>query len=275
MNKFLESIKRYQKNKKALLATNFYNAETLHAILMAAKRENSEVILQTSPATLDYLGVDMAVAMVRAATNEHNVTAWLHLDHATDSDLILQCIEAGYDSVMVDASELEISENVQLTKEIVRAAHEKYIAVEAELGYIPKLGQSGVIESGLTTPKQAETFIDQTGVDLLAVAIGTAHGFYKEKPKLDFDRLKEIRNVTNIPLVLHGGSGLSHDEWQMAIQNGICKINFATEIKDTFMKTIRNSMKESEEIDLRKVFLPGIETTAKLVESKIKICSMN
>ncbi|NOZ04134.1 MAG: class II fructose-bisphosphate aldolase [FCB group bacterium] len=275
MNKLIESLNRHRKNGQALLAANFYNAETLQAILFAAKQERSEIILQTSPATLNYLGVKLATAMARAAADEYGVTAWLHLDHATDTDLIHHCIETGYDSVMIDASEFEFTENVQRAKEIVKIAHEKNIAVEAEIGYIPKLGQAGANGTGLTTPEEAQSFIERTNVDLLAIAIGTAHGFYKEKPALDFERLEAISKVVDRPLVLHGGSGLSKDEWRMAIRGGIAKINFATEIKDTFINTIKKSLNGNDEIDLRKVFLPGIRTTARLVAEKIRVCSGN
>ncbi len=271
---FLESITSHRNAGKALLAANFYNAETLLAVLYAAKETNSEVILQTSPSTLDYLGVGLAVSMVRSASQEHGVVAWLHLDHATNLELIHQCIRAGYDSVMIDASEHDFDTNIKLTRQSVTAAHQVGIAVEAELGYVPKLGQKDVQEAGLTVPEEAKKFVEETGIDLLAVAIGTAHGFYKKKPNLDLDRLAAIRKLVKVPLVLHGGSGLTPEQWQETIKRGVAKINFATEIKDTFIRAIKQSMLKTEEIDLRKIFPAGIKAATQLVAAKMQVCKM-
>ena len=273
--RFIESIARHRSQQRALLAANFYNAETLMGVLRAAKSLQAEVILQTSPSTIDYLGgVPLAVGMARGASRELGVTAWLHLDHATDPKLIETCIREGYDSVMIDASESDFATNVKRTREIVTLAHAKGVAVEAELGYVPKLGQADVTEAGLTTPEDATRFVAETGVDLLAVAIGTAHGFYKKAPKLDYERLSAIRAAVDVPLVLHGGSGLDPEQWREAIRRGIVKINFATEIKDTFTRSVKNSLGASSEIDLRKTFSPAIEAVTELVAAKISICQM-
>jgi fructose-bisphosphate aldolase class II/tagatose 1,6-diphosphate aldolase GatY/KbaY len=269
---FLESVRAHRDSGTALLATNFYNAETLLAVLNAAAQTGSEIILQTSPSTLDYLGVPLAAAMAKAAAAEKRVQAWLHLDHATDLHLIRRCIAAGYDSVMIDASEKDFATNVWLTRQVVEEAHRAGVAVEAELGYIPKLGQSDADEPGMTTPEQAQRFVEQTGVDLLAVAIGNAHGFYKRAPALDLERLEAIRQAVDVPLVLHGGSGLSPAQWQATIQRGIAKINFATEIKDTFVRTVKETLRDSDEIDLRKTFPIGMEAVTQLVAAKIRVC---
>ena len=271
---FLESLIAHRNAEKALLAANFYNAETLLAILRAAKVTNSEVIVQTSPSTLDYLGVSLAVSMVRSAAREQGVTAWLHLDHATDTELIHQCIRMGYDSVMIDASEKDFDTNIKLTRQIVTSAHQAGIAVEAELGCVPKLGQADINEAGLTVPEEAKKFVEETGIDLLAVAIGTAHGFYKKKPKLDLDRLAAIHKLVEVPLVLHGGSGLTPEQWQETIQRGVAKINFATEIKDTFIRAIKQSVLQTDEIDLRKIFPAGIKAATQLVAAKMHVCKM-
>src|SRR5262245_46522280 len=174
---FIESIRAQRDSNRALLAANFYNAETLLAILRASRETGAEIILQTSPVTLDYLGLDLAVAMARAAARETGVTAWLHLDHASDLDLIRRCIAAGYDSVMIDASDQDFETNVVQTRQVVEFAHATGVAVEAELGYVPKLGEADVEEAGLTAPEEARRFVEGTGIDLLAVAIGNAHGF--------------------------------------------------------------------------------------------------
>jgi fructose-bisphosphate aldolase class II/tagatose 1,6-diphosphate aldolase GatY/KbaY len=272
--KFLGSLQSHRCAGKAMLAANFYNVETLMAVLEAARRVGVEVILQTSPATLRYLGgAKLAAAMARAAADQANVTAWLHLDHATDPAMIRACIDAGYDSVMIDASEQPFAANVEITRPVVQQAHARGVAVEAELGYIPKLGQRDASEAGYTSPDDAAQFVKQTNVDLLAVAIGTAHGFYKKQPRLDLDRLAAIRRAVNTPLVLHGGSGLSPQQWRDCIARGIVKINFATEIKDAFMSELRRAMTQSDQIDLRKVFPPASTAVVQLVSEKLRICA--
>jgi tagatose 1,6-diphosphate aldolase GatY/KbaY len=175
---------------------------------------------------------------------------------------------------MIDASEFDFSENVKRTRAIVELAHRSGVAVEAELGYVPKLGQPDVTASGLTDPAEARRFVELTGVDLLAVAIGSAHGFYKRAPKLDIDRLARIAEVVAEPLVLHGGSGIPPEQWQAAIGEGIAKINFATEIKDTFTRNVKLALLASEEIDLRKTFPPATDAVTKLVSEKINVCQM-
>jgi fructose-bisphosphate aldolase class II/tagatose 1,6-diphosphate aldolase GatY/KbaY len=272
--RFLEALHAQRDSGRALLAANFYNAETLLAVLRAARQTEAQIILQTSPSTLTYLGVELAVAMSRAAARENDVIAWLHLDHATDAALIRRCIEAGYDSVMIDASEQDWETNVVQTQQVVAMAHTADVAVEAELGYVPKLGQADVEEAGLTTPEEAQRFVEATSVDLLAVAIGNAHGLYKRPPALDLPRLAAIHVAVPTPLVLHGGSGLSAVQWQETIRRGIVKINFATEIKDAFIQAIKPALNESAESDLRKTFPIGMEAVTRLVATKIRICQM-
>jgi fructose-bisphosphate aldolase class II/tagatose 1,6-diphosphate aldolase GatY/KbaY len=269
-----DTLKARRSQGKGLLAANFYNAETLFAILQASRRCDGVIILQTSPSTLAYLGPEVAVAMARAAAHRFGVRAFLHLDHASDFDLIKTCIDLGYDSVMIDASEASFVDNVAETRRVVEAAHAAGITVEAELGFVPKLGQARAETAQLTEPDDARRFVEATGVDLLAVAIGTAHGFYTSKPNIDFDRLKRIRAVVDTPLVLHGGSDVAPDQWQQAIRCGISKINFATEIKHAFMRKLKAELAETDEIDLRKVFPRATEAASKLVESKIRTCLM-
>jgi fructose-bisphosphate aldolase class II/tagatose 1,6-diphosphate aldolase GatY/KbaY len=268
----LRELERARREGRAILAANFYNAETLLAVLRAAQRTRSPVILQTSPATLDYLGVEQAIAMACAAAHELGVRAYVHLDHARDVGLVRRCLAFGYDSVMLDASEEDFDANVEVTREVVALAHRSGKAVEAELGYVPKLGQSPADAGDFTTPHDAAAFVEATGVDFLAVAIGTAHGFYKKAPNLDYDRLAAIRDAVRVPLVLHGSSGLTDEQLEMAIARGICKINFATEIKDTFMRALKRSLSTSDEIDLRKTFPPAIEAATDLVEAKMLVC---
>lgn len=175
-----EKFAELEKSNSALLATNFYNYETVTGILQAANALNMPIILQASPSTLDYLGVGVTANLAKAALKKHNVEGWLHLDHAHSYSLIEECLDAGFDSVMIDASEQSISENVEITSKVTELAKAYNANVEAELGYVAKLGQSQQ-KAGFTEPEEAKKFVDQTGVDALAVAIGSAHGFYKDR----------------------------------------------------------------------------------------------
>ena len=213
---------------KALLATNFYNFETLSAVLMAAKETDSELILQLSESSIKYMGLRVAKALATSAREQYGVTAWLHLDHGQNVELVKQCIDIGFDSVMIDASEKPFDENIRITSEIVKYAESFDINEEAELGYISKLGQDQKMI--YTQPEEAKQFVESTGINALAIAVGSAHGFYKNTPKLQLDLIKEINAVTDAALVLHGSSGIPDDQLQAAVKNGITKINLATEI---------------------------------------------
>ena len=255
---------------KALLATNFYNYETLRAVLEAAKSYGAPLILQLTKSSIDYMGLENAVAMGRAGLSYFDVEGWIHLDHGGSLELVEQCLNAGFDSVMFDGSELPFEENIDLTKKVVAMAKPYGVNVEAELGYVAKLGQS-TEKMALTTPGDANTFVNATGVNALAVAIGTAHGFYKNEPKLDFDRLDAIRKATDAFLVLHGGSGVPDDAIRKAVRLGICKVNIATEIKNMFTQTLKRELINNEEIDLRKTFPPAIKAVKELIEHKLSL----
>jgi tagatose 1,6-diphosphate aldolase GatY/KbaY len=256
--------------KVGLLATNFYNLETLHGTLRAASLANQPLILQLTKSSIEYMGIKTAVCLGRTGLKEFGVEGWIHLDHGNSVELVQRCLDAGFDSVMIDGSELPFQENINLTREVVRRAESYKAHVEAELGYVAKLGQSHTHEM-YTQPEQAKTFVEETGVDALAIAIGTAHGFYKEVPRLQFELLSAIRAVVDTTLVLHGGSGVPADQLKEAISRGICKINLATEIKNIFMKTLQAILADSEEIDLRKVFPKATETITALVLQKLEI----
>lgn len=269
-----QKLKEVQQAKTALLATNFYNFETLKGILSAASAEKQSIILQLTRSSIEYMGLSVAVELASVMLKLYDVEGWIHLDHGDSYELAATCLDAGFNSVMIDASERPLGENIMITKSVVKLA-EKYGAnVEAELGYVAKLGQeTGRI--GFTEPSEAKQFVEETGVNALAVAIGSAHGFYKEEPKLDLERLAEINKMTNAALVLHGGSGISHGLLKEAIKRGICKINLATEIKNIFMKSLKNKLIDNEEIDLRKVFPPATESVTELVRGKLKVVCSN
>ncbi|MBR2961580.1 MAG: class II fructose-bisphosphate aldolase, partial [Alistipes sp.] len=181
-----------------------------------------------------------------------------------------RCLDAGFDSVMIDASERPFEENVATTRKVVELARQYGdINVEAELGYVAKLGQEQ--GGGFTTAEDAKRFVEQTGVDALAIAIGSAHGFYKETPKLDIERLMEIRKATDVALVLHGSSGIPHPIVRRAIEEGIAKVNLATEIKDTFMRNLKEVLTTTNEIDLRKVFPQATAAVVELLVEKFRM----
>ncbi len=265
-----EKLKEVRAQGSSLLATNFYNYETLSGILQAASALKQPIILQLTKSSIDYMGLEVSIAMARAALQQYEVEGWLHLDHADSYDLVATCLEAGFDSVMIDASEKPMEENIAITKRVVALAKQYGANVEAELGYVAKLGQSKE-KLGFTEPQEARYFVNETGIDALAVAIGSAHGFYKQEPKLDLERLDRIQAATEVSLVLHGGSGIPAETLRKAIRGGICKINLATEIKNIFMLQLKQILLHNTEIDLRQVFPPATHAVTSLVSEKLEI----
>ncbi|MFZ0389784.1 MAG: class II fructose-bisphosphate aldolase [Calditrichia bacterium] len=270
--KLQDKLREVRDKQVALLATNFYNFETLKGLMEAARQTQLPIILQLTKSSIDYMGLQNAVAMARSAIDFYKVESWIHLDHGDSVELADQCLRAGFDSVMIDASELPFEENVRLTRQVVRIAGNYGANVEAELGYVAKLGQSTEL-MGYTEPEDVKRFVEATGIDALAIAIGTAHGFYKKEPRLDLPRLEQISRNSPVCLVLHGGSGVPDDQIREAIKRGISKVNVATEIKNTFMQHIKKLMRDTEEIDLRKVFPPATEAVKNLVINKLKLVS--
>lgn len=256
--------------RQAVLATNFYNFETLKGVLLAAKAMEQPIILQLTKSSIDYMGLPVAYQMAKSMLHYHGVEGWVHLDHGDSYDLVAQCLDAGFDSVMIDASEKAFSENVAITSRVVKLAESYGANVEAELGYIAKLGQDKG-KGGFTQPMEAKEFVEATGVNALAVAIGTAHGFYDKEPELQLDRLSEIATATSAALVLHGGSGVPGSSLREAVDRGICKINLATEIKNVFMGALKIKLLTNEEIDLRKVFPVATDEIVELVKEKLDI----
>lgn len=264
-----ELLLQCQKEGTAVLATNFYNFETLTAVMKAAQAVEAPVMLQLTRSSIDYMGLDVAVRMAREAISDYGLQGYIHLDHGGSVELVQRCLDAGFDSVMIDASEKPFAENVETTRKVVEMAAAYGVPVEAELGYVAKLGQEQ--GGGFTTPEEAKTFVDETGVDSLAVAIGSAHGFYKQPPHLDIPRLKAIHAATPVCLVLHGSSGIPHDQVREAIANGIVKVNLATEIKDTFMRALKQILLSTDEIDLRKVFPKAVTPVVDLLCGKYRM----
>jgi ketose-bisphosphate aldolase len=264
-----EKLSACTQSRTALLAVNFYNFETLKGLLLAARETGSPLILQLSESSIHYLGLNPAVAIARAMLKEYGVEGWLHLDHGSSLDVVKSCLDAGFDSVMIDASEKSFDENVHITKEAVKLAGVYDANVEAELGYVAKLGQDQEAEP--TPVEDARRFAELTGINALAIAIGNAHGFYKQTPNLNLTRLSEIRAVTSCALVLHGSSGIPDNQLKEAIKRGISKINLATETKNCFMKKLQSLLADSDEIDLRKVFPKAIQEVQQLITRKLQV----
>ena len=265
-----------RRSRSAVAALNFYNAETLLAHIRAANSVCASIILQTTESTIHYLGLGLIVAMARAAAEQMEAPVALHLDHGGSYELAQRCIEAGYTSVMFDGSRLSFGENCVQTRRVVQLAHTHGVSVEGELGHV---GHSDDVETGditsfYTRAEDALRFVEETGVDALAVAIGTAHGFYKGDVRLDFDRLTQIKEaVANTALVLHGGSGVPEELLRRAIAHGISKINFGTELKNAFTRAVKVSLSSSDDIDLRRTFTPAISAVQEVSLAKIRICS--
>ncbi len=260
----------------AVAALNFYNAETLLAHIRAANALRASIILQTTESTINYLGLGLVVAMARAAAEDIEQPVALHLDHGGSYELAERCIAAGYTSVMFDGSKLPFTENCALTRRVVELARAHGVSVEGELGHVTHNEDGGGdITKFFTQPEDALRFVEATGVDALAVAVGTAHGFYKGEVRLDLQLLACIRDAVGdrAALVLHGGSGVPEELLRHAIAAGINKINFGTELKNAFTLAVKKSLSSTDDIDLRRTFTPAIAAVQEISLAKIRICS--
>jgi fructose-bisphosphate aldolase class II len=263
------------KNHFAVGAFNTGNLEITKAILAAAEAEKAPIIIAVTPSTIKYAGIKYISAIVQTAIKSSSLPISLHLDHGTDFETVELCMNAGFSSVMIDGSKHPLDENIHITKTVIDAVHRRGISVEGELGRI--LGAEDLIvvskrEASMTPPDEAAKFVKETKVDALAVSIGNAHGWYKEEPKLDFERLAAIREVTKVPLVLHGASGIPGDDIKKAIDIGITKINIDTEIRDAFKRGVQGFLNENpDEIDPRKILKPAIDEMIEVVRRKIRL----
>lgn len=262
-------------NGYAVGAFNINNLEILQAVVAAGEELNSPLILQTSEGAIKYAGMDYLSSMVAVAASKAKIPIALHLDHGTTYETIVGCIASGWTSVMIDASHHPLEENIKETREIVKIAHAAGVSVEAELGRLS--GQEDQIsvdekDAIYTNPQEAQTFVKETGVDSLAIAIGTAHGPYKGKPILDFDRLDTIKKLLNMPIVLHGASGLKEDDIAKAVTLGVNKINIDTDIRQAFASSVRKVLDEDPKVyDPRKILGPSKEAMKQVVMGKIKM----
>ena len=264
-----------QKGNYAVGAFNVENMEMVMAVMEAAEELKSPVIMQTTPSTVKYAGLDFFLANVKAAAERASVPVAMHLDHGSSFELAMQAYRTGYTSIMIEGSHGSFEENIAVSKAVADACTPSGIPVEAELGKVG--GKEDDLDGGddnpYTDPDQAVEFVKRTGITSLAVAIGTAHGVYKGEPKLDLDRLSEIREVVDIPLVLHGTSGVPDETVTECVNRGICKVNYATDLRIAFTKGVSEVFSENPDvIDPKKYNACGKERVKEYVMSKMKVC---
>jgi tagatose 1,6-diphosphate aldolase GatY/KbaY len=278
-----EMLSAAQAGKYAIGAFNCENMEMAMAIVAAAEAQKAPVMLQTTPSTVSYAGLDMFYANVRALAERASVPVALHLDHGSSYELAIAAMEAGYSSVMIDGSHESFEDNIAVSRRVVEVASAKDIPVEAELGKVggKEDDLDGGSGNGYTDPADAVEFVKATGVSSLAVAIGTAHGVYVGTPVLDVARLAEIRKAleaagVSIPLVLHGASGLTDESVRECIAQGICKVNFATELRQAYTAGVKEVLaKDPDVYDPKKYGKVAMAKVQALVEDRIKVCGAN
>lgn len=270
-----ELLQNAQKGGYAVGAFNVENMEMVQAVLDAAEKMHAPVIMQTTPSTLKYASPDFFYGNVYEAAKNALVPVALHLDHGSSFELAVKAVRAGYTSIMIDGSHETFEENIALTKKVVEVCEAAGVPVEAELGKVggKEDDLDGGDGSGFTEPEEAREFVERTGVSSLAVAIGTAHGIYKGEPKLDLERLSEIRKVVQVPLVLHGASGVPDEAVKESIKRGICKVNYATELRIAYTSGVREILDGSESvIDPKAYGTCGRERVSAFVQEKMKVC---
>ena len=268
-------LKVANENNFAIPAFNISDYSMFIGIMDTCEKTNSPVIIEIHPLELDFTGTDLVEAIIKRAYKSP-VPVCLHLDHCGDFGKIIYAIKAGFTSVMFDGSSLPFEENIAGAKKVVEAAHPANVSVEAELGTIGSTdahAEAGAAQIIYTNPDDAVKFVEETGVDTLAVAIGTSHGLYPAgmQPKLRLDILKEIKAKVSIPLVLHGGSGNSDDEVGQAVVLGINKVNIASDIKEAYYKKMREVLKDENLREPNILQPPCIEAMQKVVEHKLTL----
>ncbi len=266
-------------NKYAVGAFNVTNFDFIDSILNAAVSENFPIILQVAEVHSQYLDIEEAAPAIKGAARKVNIPVCINLDHGKSLKTVVRAIRAGFTSVMFDGSEYPFEENMERTGEIVKIAHSVGVSVEGEIGNvggevigITAAAPSAPDERSFTDIAEAEMFVRETGLDALAVAIGNVHGMYKGEPMLDFDRLEKIRDAVGIPLVLHGGSGISDKDFQKAVSLGICKINFYTGLSKAAVEKVHEFIKEHPKSisypDITKVAMKEAE---KVVKKRLQV----
>lgn len=274
-----DMLNKALKGGYAVGAFNCNNMEIVQAIVAAAEAEQAPVILQASQGAIKYAGLDFITAMVKIAAEKTSIPIALHIDHGTSFEQVMQCIRSGFSSVMIDGSKLPLQENIALTKKVIDVAHAVGVSVEAELGKIGGTEDDIHVDERdafFTDPEEARIFAMETGVDALAISIGTAHGQYKGIPQLDFPRLEKIHGLVKIPIVLHGSSGVPDEAIRTAIPLGVAKVNIDTNIREAFVAACREVLNSNaKEIDPRKVLGPAKDAATNIIREKIRVFGSN
>jgi len=268
-----------RKSKTAAIAFICIDYNMVKAAVEVAEERSTPIIIMLLPEHQEFngiMGLNGFAAMVRDEAEKVKIPIGLHLDHCSDYAYIVKAIKAGFTSVMVDGSMYGFEKNVELSKKVTETAHILGAEVEGELGHIGLAQQgAGMVKDEYTTPDAAVKFCKETGVDYLTIAIGSAHGEYVKPPKLDIERLKEIQSVAEVPLVLHGGSGIPHEELEKAFVNGINKFNLGTDYLDCYYQAVEQyaDLKRNENDPLRMLGMPEFvqEKLKKYLREKMKI----
>ncbi|MBE3519527.1 MAG: class II fructose-bisphosphate aldolase [Firmicutes bacterium] len=260
----------------AVGAFNAINMEFIQAIVRAAEDLEAPVIVQISQAAIDYAGMEEISAVARAVAEKASVLVVIHLDHATRLDVVERAIKAGFTSVMFDGSSLPFDENVRLTAEVAKMAHDAGATAEGEIGRVPSAAKRTWTKEELaelmTTPEEALEFASRTGVDALAVSVGSVHKMKAQEAIVDSRRISEIKRVVGVPLVLHGSSGVTDESLQEAVRNGIAKVNIATALSQDFLRAIRSRLAEDPWVsDARIVLDVARQAVVASVAEKIKL----
>lgn len=262
-------------NGYAVVGLAAYNLETVKTLITTASRLGAPLMIQTTPRTMDHFGVEYIVSIVKIAASHVSTPVALHLDHGDTLTRVELCLQHGYSSIMIDGSHLPYKENVILVKEAVNMAHAVGIAVEAELGRVGGVEDDITVqeyEQMFTNPDTVADFVESTGLDSLAIAMGTAHGMYHRTPELNLNLLAKVRQLTDVPIVLHGASGVPDEAVQQAIVGGIAKVNIATELKIAYAQALREFMvAHPDETDSRKYLSPALQAYENVVVHKLQI----
>jgi len=233
----------------AVGAFNIVNYLTMESVVCAAEEEKASLIIQTSTSTIKHYGLSPLVAWVKVLADKASVPVAMHLDHCKDLEMIKACVKSGWSSVMFDGSSFPFEKNVEMTRQAVKIAHKDGVTVEGELGAIVGVEEDIKVKdrsATLADPKQSIKFVEQTGVDIFAPAVGTAHGLYKYEPKVDFKRLAKISKEVGVPVALHGGTGLTAEVFQKSISSGVSKINISTQLKISYIDSLKNYIARNE-----------------------------
>ncbi|MBX8935299.1 class II fructose-bisphosphate aldolase [Enterococcus gilvus] len=269
-------LTKANKEYYAVGAFNASDLSTARGIIAAAEELNSPVILQFAEVHEEFMSIEMAANVFLDLAEQASVPVVVHLDHGENFGTIMGVIKLGFSSVMVDTSSFPFDENVAQVKEFVKIAHTLGVTVEGELGVMNAEDGSGTLrydqmEDSYTNPEEAELFVERTGADALAIAFGTVHGLYREQPNLNFERIKEIKERVGIPLVMHGGSGLTDSEYRQSIENGINKINYYSTMAHDVTNQLREYLKNNEKAALTDVDVKLQEFVKENIMTKIKV----